>query len=197
MQYRKVDDIVSGIMSLGRGSLLAKLDVESAYRHVPVHSNDRYLLGMKWRAKYFIDSALPFALLSAPYIFLSFADLLVWILTHNYGINFLLHYQNDFHTLGPPNSPVCQNNVNTCVQLFSELGIPLHRNKLERPSTCLTVLGIELDSMTLQAHLPQDKFDRIVTLLESWSLKQHGMPRKVIPQGRTFLQRMTNLLSAF
>ena len=129
-------------MSLGRGSLPAKFDVESAYCHVPVHSDNRYLLGMKWQAKYFIDLALPFGLCSAPYIFSSFADLLVWILTHNYGINFLLHYLDDFHTLGPPNSPFCQNNVNTCVQLFSEWGIPIHPDKLEGPPTCLIALDI-------------------------------------------------------
>ena len=103
------------------------------------------------------------------------ADLLVWILKHNYGINLLLHYLDDFHTLGPPNSPVCQNNVNACVQLFLKWSIPLHPDKLEGPSKCLTVLGTELDSMTLQARLPQDKFDRIAALLESWSLKQHCM----------------------
>lgn len=48
----------------------------SAYRRVPVHSDDRYLLGMKWRAKYLIDLALPFGLHSAPYIFSSLAGLL-------------------------------------------------------------------------------------------------------------------------
>ena len=164
VQYMKVDDVINGIMSLGRGSLLAKFDVESTYRHIPMHSNDRNLLGMKWRAKYLIKLALPFRLCSVPCIFSSFADLLVKILTQNYGINLLLHYLDDFHTLCPPNAPVCQNNVNTCVQLFSEWRIPLHPDKLEGPSICLMVLGIELDSMTLQAHLPQDKFDCIAAL---------------------------------
>ena len=64
--------------------------------------------------------------------------------------------------------------------------------------------------MKLQARLPQDKFDCIAALLESWSLKQYCTRKeleslignlqhacKVIPQGRTFLQRMINLLSAF
>ena len=83
MQYMKVDNIINGIMSLGRGSLLAKFDMESTYRHVPVHSDDHYLLGMKWRAKYFINLVLPFGLCSAPFSFSSFANLLVWILTHN------------------------------------------------------------------------------------------------------------------
>ena len=43
VQYIKVDDIIDRIMSLGRGTLLAKFDVESAYRITPVHANDRYL----------------------------------------------------------------------------------------------------------------------------------------------------------
>ena len=207
MHYMKVDDVIEGIMSHGRGTLLAKFDVESAYRNVPFHSDDRYLLGMKWQGKYFVDLALPFGLRSAPYIFSSIADLLEWILKHNYDVRFLLHYLDDFHTLGPP---VCQRNLDTCVCLFAEWGIPLHPEKLEGPSTCLTVLGIELDSIALQAHLPKDKFDRIAAHLESWSLKRYCTRKelesllgnlqhacKVIPQGRTFLRRMINLLSAF
>jgi len=31
---------------------MAKFDVKSAYRNVPVHPSDRYLLGMKWRNQY-------------------------------------------------------------------------------------------------------------------------------------------------
>ena len=37
VQYMKVDEIIYGIMSLGRGTLLAKLDVESVYRIISVH----------------------------------------------------------------------------------------------------------------------------------------------------------------
>ena len=53
-------------MSLGRGTLLAKFDVESAYRIIPVHPNDLYLLGMQWQGNYFVDITLPFGLPSAP-----------------------------------------------------------------------------------------------------------------------------------
>ena len=34
VQYMKVDDVINGIMSLGRGSLLAKFDVERAYCYI-------------------------------------------------------------------------------------------------------------------------------------------------------------------
>ena len=80
----KVDNIIDGIMIHGRGTLLAKFDVESAYRIIPVYSHDCYLLGIKSQGKYFIDLALTFGLRSAPFMFSSFADHLEWILKHNY-----------------------------------------------------------------------------------------------------------------
>lgn len=88
VQYMKVDDIIAAFMPFGRGALLAKFDMESAYRIVLVHPDDRYLLAMQWRGKYFVDMALPFGLRSAPYIFSSVAE---WIVKKNYDIGLLLH----------------------------------------------------------------------------------------------------------
>ena len=102
VKYMTVDVVINGIMTYGRGTLLAKFDVENAYRNVAVHAEDRYLLGMQWRDRYFVDMALPFGLRSAPFIFKSIADLLEWILRNNRGVDFLHHYLDDFHTLGPP-----------------------------------------------------------------------------------------------
>lgn len=210
VQYMSVDDIIDGIMTYGRGTLMAKFDIESAYRIVPVHLDDRFLLGMQWRGHFFIDLALPFGLRSAPYIFSTVADLLEWIVRRNYHVAFLKHYLDDFHTLGPPDSPQCEQNLATCIKLFSDWGVPLHPDKFEGPSTVMTVLGIELDSLALQARLPKEKFDRISSLIDEWSCKRHCKRKnleslignlqhacKVVPQGRTFLRRMINLLSAF
>ena len=106
VQYVSVDAVIEGIMARGRGTLMAKFDVASAYRNVAIHPDDRPLLGMQWRGKYFVDLVLPFGLRSAPFIFTSIADLVEWILVHNYGVDFLRHYLNDFFTLGPPSSPL-------------------------------------------------------------------------------------------
>ena len=76
-----------------------------------------------------------------------------------------MHQLDDFYTLGSPNSPVCQYNLDTCIQLFKDWHIPLHPDKVEGPSTCLTVLGIELDSLALQGPLPRGKIERIVAFL--------------------------------
>ena len=37
LSYVRMDDIVPVIHRLGRGALLAKLDIQAAYRMVPVH----------------------------------------------------------------------------------------------------------------------------------------------------------------
>ena len=49
-------------MARGRGTLIAEFDVASAYRNVAIHPQDRSLLGMRWRGKYYVDMALSFYL---------------------------------------------------------------------------------------------------------------------------------------
>ncbi len=51
LSYVSVDNIAEAILALGRGALLAKIDVQSAYRVVPVHPVDRKLLGMRWHGR--------------------------------------------------------------------------------------------------------------------------------------------------
>ena len=116
--------LLTGFMSLGRGTLLAKFDVESAYRIIPIHLNDRYLLGMQWQANYFVDMALFFGFRSAPYISSSVSDLVEWVLKKQYDVSFLLHYLDDFHTLGPPTFQICQRNLDTWSNNSSIGGFP-------------------------------------------------------------------------
>ena len=56
-----------------------------------------------------------------------------------YEMSFLLHYVDDFHTLGPPNSKLCQHNLDTCIEQFRDWGISFHPDKLD--GTLLSCLG--------------------------------------------------------
>lgn len=40
VSYKKVDNIIDGIMQYSRGTLMAKFGIESAYHNVPVHSHN-------------------------------------------------------------------------------------------------------------------------------------------------------------
>ena len=210
LQYVKVEQIVRMISSLGRGALMAKFDVETAYRNIPVHPADRNLLGMKWKGKYYVDLALPFGLRSAPFIFNAVASMLEWILTNNYQVTNMVHYLDDFIMAGPPNSVVCAANLAESRQACAELGVPLHPDKCVGPTTTMVVLGIELDSVHQIARLPADKLRNIQALIASWrsrrwcnrqqleSLIGHlHHAAKVVWPGRTFIRRMINLLSCF
>ena len=165
---------------------------------------------MKWRNQYYVDLALPFGLRSAPFIFNAIADLVEWILVHSYQIPDLLHYLDDFITMGSPESPQCAHNLRTALAVCKRLRLSLHPGKCVGPSTVLVVLSIELDSVNQVAHLPAQKLSALKELISSWlprkwcnrqdleSLIGHlHHAAKVVWPGRTFLRHMIDLLSCF
>ena len=46
LHYSTIDDAVKMVNKLGRNTLLAKVDIKSAFRTIPVRCKDRELLGM-------------------------------------------------------------------------------------------------------------------------------------------------------
>ena len=156
LKYITIDDAINYIVRLGPGTHLAKIDIKSAFRLLPVHAADWHLLGVQWKGAVFIDTCLPFGLRSAPKLFNTLADLLAWIM-EQHGAQPLLHYLDDFLTIGPPNSNICQQNLDTIKQICDILGVPLALEKVEGPATSLSFLGITLDTVTMEAKLPPEK----------------------------------------
>ncbi len=66
LSYVSVDTAASLVVEIGRGAVLAKVDIQSAYCMLPIHPEDRWLLGMIWRGEVFVETALPFGLRSGP-----------------------------------------------------------------------------------------------------------------------------------
>ena len=168
--YPTVHDAVQQVLQLGRGTLLAKIDIEQAFRNVPVHPQDRHLLGMRWPDQLFIDTVLPFGLRSAPKIFCAIADSFEWIL-YQCGISSSLHYLDDFLTMGPPNSDRCASNVQLISDTCRYLGLPKSQ-KVEGPTTSLTFLGIVLDSIHMELRLPQEKIQHLKTSIAKWTKRK-------------------------
>ena len=99
--YTTVDEVAACAASLGAGALLAKVDIESAYRLIPVHPQDRVLQGMQWEGAIYVDPMLPFGLRSAPKIFNAVAEALHWHLVQS-GITHLYHYLDDYIMVAQP-----------------------------------------------------------------------------------------------
>ena len=202
LHYSTVYDAMDTVMQLGRGALMAKVDIKSAFRLCPVHLSDHHLLGMKWRGQYLFDRVLPFGLRSAPFIFNCLAEAIEWVARQE-GVPHIHHYLDDFFIAGAPCANECADHLDTLTSLCNHLGVPLAEEKLEAPTTCLEYLGILLDSTTLEARLPTDKLENIHQALHRWSSRTRckkqellsligtlSFAAKVVLAGRSFLRRM-------
>ena len=96
--YTDISEAAAHIIFLGRGSLMAKIDIQQAYRNIPVAPEDRHL---SWQGHVFVDRVLPFGLISAPLLFSAIADVLLYIMLNN-EVSWAVHYLDDFLTMGPP-----------------------------------------------------------------------------------------------
>ena len=206
LHYTSVLEAAALIRHLGKGTLLAKIDLHQAYRMVPVHADDHPLLGIQWQNSTFVDTALPFGLRSAPKIFSAFSDALAWVL-HARGVAWQLHYLDDFLFMGAPGSTSCARALQVTMDTCRQLGVLVATHKTEGPATQLTFLGIQVNTQNMTLSLPQDKLTRILGLVLSWRSKRMASKRElqslighlthaalVVMPGRTFLRRMIDLM---
>ena len=78
LEYVTVDQAARRVARYGRGALVAKTDLQAAYRYVPVHPRDQHLIGLEWGGRTYQDRALPFGLRSVPKLFTAVGDCLTW-----------------------------------------------------------------------------------------------------------------------
>jgi len=71
-------------------------------------------------------------------------------------------------TLGPPGSLTCLNNLDTLIQICDYLGVPLALEKVESPAATLSFLGIVLDTVKMEARLPQEKLLKFHQEVAMW-----------------------------
>ena len=205
--YTSVDDVIRRVLELGEGTLIAKADVKAAYRNIPVHPRDRWLLGMKWEGETFVDGTLPFGLRSAPLLFTAVGDAIEWIATRR-GAKWLRHYIDDFVAVGQKGTDQCERAMAVFKETCQRLGMPLDENKEEGPSEVLTFLGMEIDAVKMEVRLPQEKLTEMRALLKRWrgmkSCKRRDLESlvgslnhacKAVRPGRAFKRRLQDLMT--
>ncbi|XP_041427190.1 uncharacterized protein LOC121396391 [Xenopus laevis] len=180
--------------------MLAKSDIQSAFRLLPIHPNCFKLLGFHFEGQYYFDKCLPMG------YFELFASFLEWTVTVEAGSKLLLHYLDDFLFVGPANSKVCAAILEHFTWLCNKFGIPLAEEKTVSPCNVIQFLGIEIDSQKMEFRLPEEKLKKLrklvlfglqckkIKLRQLQSLIGHlNFATKVIPVGRVFNRRLSAL----
>lgn len=140
-RYQSVDDACKLVE---KGSYLAKIDLKSAYRSIPISKHSMKVTGLKWKInnkwQYFYDSKLPFGSRAAPGIFHRLSQAVRRMMSRQGFI--VVVYLDDFL--------ICEKTKNRCalamrflISLLRKLGFSINWKKEVDPSQVLVFLGIE------------------------------------------------------
>jgi len=169
MHYTSVDVACKRIIALGRGATLAKFGVQGAFRTVPVHPEDRWLLGMKWEGRVYNNKILPFGPRSALKVFNAVADTLLWILSRFDGVDGV-HCLDDFLLFGRPDLLQCAVALQQALSHCQTFGVPVVPEKTEGPGTRLMSLGIKIHTLLMSLRLPPTKLVRLQREIQRWGI---------------------------
>ena len=197
LSYVSVSDAVRNITLQGQGALLAKLDIKSAYRNVPIHPEDRWL---GWCPLYRHSPPIRLTVSSQ-----NFYRACGRSIIRQAGVNFVIHYLDDFLAIGAPGTSECAGAMRTMIDVFHRLGFPIAVEKLEGPTPRLEFLGFELDS---EVRLPLTELRDLQDLIQQWRGRKTCERReleslvgklshaaKVVKPGKTFMRRMFELMT--
>ena len=207
VHYATISDAIHILKQLGAGCFLAKTDIKSAFRIIPVHQLEYPLLGIKWANEYYFDRCLAMGLKSSCAIFEKFSSSLEWLAMQHLHVSAVLHILDDFLFIAP-SKVKCSEDLHKFLDMCNFLGVPIAQDKTVGPHTTLQFAGIELDSVRQEARLPLDKLTRCRTLLHHFHKKRSVTLRElqsligllnfccsVVIPGRAFLRRLIDLTS--
>ncbi len=126
--YESISTIIQVILNLGRNTNLAKTDIKSAFRLIPVHYNDYHLLGFHFEGKLYFDRCLSMGSASSCRVFEEVATAINWILRNKFGLLNSYHYLDDF-CLVEEDYYQCKYALETLQVVFKRLGVPIAVDK--------------------------------------------------------------------
>lgn len=133
------------VQQAGTCALMAKLNVESAFRLLPVHPECYHLLGCQVDGQYFYDACLAMGCSISCYFFELFSSFLEWVIRYGTSSRFVIHYLDVFLFVSPGGTNQYRFLLDTFKFFMQKFGIPSSVEKTEGPTTVFSFLGIEID----------------------------------------------------
>ena len=208
--YMTLDKAVSLITP---DAFLAKIDLKSAYHHVPIHPSNYSATGLAWQfsgehhSTFMYDCKLPLGTSKSPEIFHRLTQAITQFMTKR-SFRTVLAYLDDFLIIGNSESE-CEIVYNELIRLLGNLGFKINWNKVVPPTQRLNFLGVEIDTVNRQLSLPDSKLCELPELL-SVSMAKQSITKRALPTlisklnfaarmvfgGRMFLQPMIDTVNS-
>ncbi|CAJ0961225.1 unnamed protein product [Ranitomeya imitator] len=163
--YIFFDKAVDLVRNAGLRALMAKSDIESVFRLLPVHPDCHHLLGAKFEGLYYYDTCLPMGCSISCFYFELFSTFLEWVARKITRQTAITHYLDDFLIVGPAGSDVCSTALAQFKDAMEHFGVPLSPVKTIGPVSVITFLGIEINSVAMEFRLPKEKIEKLLDLI--------------------------------
>ena len=150
VKYPDFEEAIKLCLNEGRGCSMAKSDMSSTFRHVPLRKDQWFLLVMKAvhpisrKTFYFVDKCLPFGSSISCAIFQAVSDVVAYmakVRSKKPNINYL----DDF-LFAAALKRLCDDQVSIFLHVYKEINFPVALEKTFWGTTVLTFLGLLLDS---------------------------------------------------
>lgn len=107
VHYASFDDAINIIRVVGGSALLARVDVKSAFRLLPIHPSAFNSLGFRFEEEFYFDRCLPMGCSLSCHYFELFSSFLDWVVRQKTGLDLVLHYLDDFLFVGKDGTHDC------------------------------------------------------------------------------------------
>ena len=197
-----IDTITNQMEVLGRGCMLYKIDISSAFRHVKIDPRDCDLLGLR-HLDWYLDTCLPFGYRHGGSLYQHLSDA-VRPMMHRQDYD-VINYIDDILGIDLPSR--IDTSFDALRSLLSKLGFKISKKKLVAPTTCMNCLGILINTKDFTLAVPSEKLQEIMNMCKSWTHKNSCTKRqlqsllgsllyvsKCVRSSRFFLNRLLELL---
>lgn len=198
-----VDNLVDIVRQCGKGCLLYKRDLKQAFRQIPLDPGDIHLLGYKHRDHIYFDTVLSMGSRSSCQACQKVTNAVTFI-AGSTGAS-VVNYIDDIAGGAPPDK--AGRDFEELGSLLVDLGLQESHAKACPPSTNMSFLGIQFDTVESTLSIPSPKLQEIMSELDKWSCRSRATKTQVqsiigslnfmaacVRPGRVFLARMLNFL---
>ena len=193
------------------GSYMCKIDLQSAYRSVPINPENFHCTGLQFKftgddaPTYLIDRRLPFGCNKGPMIFHRISQSVKRMMSRK-GFDGVVVYLDDFLCVADTYEECCAMQ-HALLSLLVKLGFQISWKKVTSVTNVVEFLGITIDTTSCCASLSEKKVEKLFTRLQCFQNRKRATKRQlqclagslnwacqVVRGGRFFLRRILDCI---